>query len=243
MSLLVAYTRISSETQQENTSLENQYRRIQAYCELTGHRILCHFEETATGADINKRPVFKEALNVVFNGAADGIICMRLDRFARSTYDGLDVLRQLDNAGKQLVVLDLNLDTSTGIGRCMMTVLLAFAQLERDTIHERTQTGQKAVWEAGGYAFGRPPYGWDVDRVAKKLVINPTEQKVRALIFRWHYAEGMGPTAIARELNRHGIPAKSGGLWQMDVVRKMLSRGDNYINAHVMEFREDERAS
>lgn len=239
MSKLVAYCRVSSNGQQENTSLEYQMSKIKAYCELTGHTLAAEFHEVQSASGAKTRHFLREALELVLTGTADGIICMSLDRLARSTIEGLRIIAELERAGRQFVVLDLDLDTNTPIGRCVLTVLLSFAQLERDTIAERCRAGRKAIAEAGGYYAGRPPYGWNA--VDGKLVINELELTVRRLILRWH-ASGMGGTAIARELNRHAIPAKNGGLWLPDVVRKILRRGTNYKLNHVMQQIEREGA-
>jgi site-specific DNA recombinase len=240
MSLLVAYTRVSSEHQKDNTSLPLQLERIQAYCHAAGHLLIGHFEDVESASGKKVRPQFKRALDMVINGAAEGIVCMRLDRFARSTLEGLKVVQELNQSGKQLVVLDLNLDTSTPVGRCMLSVLLSFAELERETINYRTGEGRRKVIEAGGYAFGRPPYGWDA--VDKRLIPNPFEQTMLSLIFELR-DNGYSYKRIAKELNMRGVPAKSANKqWTYSTVRLILNR-QRYKLAHVMGEGEHGRAS
>lgn len=222
MAKLISYARISSETQRENTSLEQQSLRIAAYCLSQGHEIVEQLEDVESASGKKKRPSFEKALAMVYAGQADGIICMKLDRFARSTVEGLRIAAELKKRGKQLVILDLNLDTSTAIGECVFTVLLAFAQLERQTITERCTTGASAKKSQGGYAGGHPPYGWKTE--SKCLVKDPFQQKWRSCIFEW-YESGVSIHEIARRLNeKHQVPAKRGGKWDRNSIRQLLRR-------------------
>lgn len=232
MAKLVAYCRVSSDGQQQNSSLELQMKKIRSYCDYANHTVVAIFQEVQSASGEKERTEFGKALDFVCGDEADGIICSHLDRFARSALEGLSTVDKLHAAGKQLVVLNLNLDTTTPIGRCVLSVLLAFAQLERETIAQRCNAGTRAVLEAGGYAFGRPPYGWKA--VAKKLVIDPQEYQVRKQMFAW-FQSGMTCSDIARELNRQNIPSKDGGCWFPDSVRKIIKRGDNHKFAHSEE--------
>lgn len=233
MARLICYCRVSSENQQNNTSLTEQRKRIEAYCTATGHDIVSSIEETETASGEVARPGFDAALASIYSGAADGIICTRIDRFARSTSQGLKIAGELRKRDKQLVVLDSNLDTSTPTGRCVFAILLSFAQLERRTINERCASGRAAVAAANGYVGGRPPYGWRTS--GKRLYPLPEEQKVRRLILRWH-GEGMSLYRIANELNRHGVPTTKGGKWFMQSVKRVIDFARNgYRLAHLME--------
>lgn len=222
MARLVSYCRVSSEMQRDNTSLEVQQEKIEQYCAFSGHELVASFADAASASGKKIRPQFQAALWEVYSGEADGIICMKLDRFARSTIEGLEVAAELKRREKQLVILDLNLDTSTPIGECVFSVLLAFAELERETINERTRAGQRAVRDAGGYSAGCPPYGWDA--LGKSLVPNLDEQRVRSMIVDWSKDGRQTPSWIAKELNRLGIPAKRGGIWYPSSVQKILVR-------------------
>lgn len=235
MARLVAYCRVSTDGQADNSSLENQRVRIEGYCVGANHSIVAHFEDVETASGKRVRPNFQAALDMVYSDRADGLVCMRLDRFARSTMEGLQVASALQKAGKQLAILDLNLDTSTPAGRCIFVVLLAFAELERETIAERCQTGRKATAEAGGFAYGRPPYGWrsapTLDGKYKRLVPVPEEQAIRRLAAEWRNA-GMSYQSIADELNLREIPSKTGKRWAGGSVHLVLK--GSFKMAHLL---------
>jgi voltage-gated potassium channel Kch len=67
-------------------------------------------------------------------GETDGIIVARVDRFARSTMDGLEAIARITAANGRFVCLDLNLDTGTPEGMWALTMLLAFAEVTVTTV-------------------------------------------------------------------------------------------------------------
>lgn len=223
---LVGYVRVSSQTQEDNTSLGEQKERIEAYCKAYGHELLQIVEEVGSGKTMDQRPCFLEALDLV-KTQADGIIATKLDRIARNTRDVLalvdDVLKPLS---KYLVLLDLNVDTSSPTGRMILTIMSAVAQLERDVILERTKSGQKAKHEKGGYAYGAPRFGFKA--VEGQLAPNEQEQAVIDLIKR-HRKSGKSYNAIAIWLNGAGYKTKRGCQWRAEQVKQVLvkSKGKN----------------
>jgi site-specific DNA recombinase len=221
---LVGYVRVSSESQEDNTSLENQINRIKCYCEAFGHELVKVFKEVATGtkADKETRPVFNECIEYLKDNKADGIIALKLDRIARNTRDVLTLVEDiLDPQNKMLVLLDLQVDTSTPTGKMILTVMSAVAQLERDTINERTQGGRKNKSNNGGYAYGCPKFGYESKD--KELVVNDSEQETINLIKR-HRKSGKSYQKIANYLNLKGIATKQGKKWSSSVIYRICKR-------------------
>lgn len=84
----------------------------------------------------------------------DIIVVKSIDRLSRSTKDLLDITENIKSAGANLKILDLNIDTSTPVGECVLTILGAIAQMERTTIKERTAEGI-AIAKSQGKYLGR----------------------------------------------------------------------------------------
>jgi len=82
------------------------------------------------------------------------------------------------------------------------------AQYEREIIGERIRDKMAASKRRGKYMGGVPPLGYDVDREAKKLVVNPKETKLVRHIFKRFLSLG-SVTKLARELNENGHTTKS----------------------------------
>jgi len=218
---LVGYVRVSSESQEDNTSLQNQIERIEAYCMAFGYELVKVFKEVATGtkADIETRPIFNEAIEYLKQDNADGIIALKLDRIARNTLDVLRLVREtLEPQNKMLVLLDIQVDTSTPSGKMILTVMSAVAELERDMIHDRTQGGRKAKANNGGYAYGKPKYGYKTED--KELKEDSTQQETIKLIKR-HRKSGKSYQKIADYLNEQNIPTKQGKKWSSSVVYRI----------------------
>lgn len=218
---LIGYVRVSDKSQESNTSLKDQERKLKAYCEAMGHRLVKTYKEVGSGKDTEGRPEFQEAMEALQQ--ADGIIAVKLDRLARNTRDVLELVEDvLQPANKALVLLDLNVDTSTPTGRAMLTVMAAVATLKRDQINERCRNGRQAKKAEGGYIGGRVPYGYSLDSQSR-LVPNPTEQAVLDII-RKRSRRGHTLYSIAKYLNDKGHPTKTGAKWSHVAVGKLVER-------------------
>ncbi|MBH0156003.1 recombinase family protein [Fictibacillus sp. 5RED26] len=114
------------------------------------------FKEKLSGRKKDERPEFNKLLETVQSG--DYIVVTKLDRFARSTKDALNTIEYLNNKGVGLIVLNMGgdkIDTSTAIGKLMITVLSGIAEFEADMIKERQIEGIALAKERGVYK-GRP---------------------------------------------------------------------------------------
>lgn len=74
----------------------------------------------------------------------------KLDRLARSASKGIDLINSLLDKGIKVHVLNTGLMDDTPTGKLKRTMLLAFAEFERDMIIERTQEGRKISGNLGG---------------------------------------------------------------------------------------------
>jgi len=87
----------------------------------------------------------------------DEFVVCKLDRFARTATEGTGIVRDLVERGIRVNVLNMGIADNTPMGKMMVTVMLAFAEYERDMIVERTQSGKAARREADpAYTDGRP---------------------------------------------------------------------------------------
>lgn len=120
--------------------------------------------------------------------AGDTVVVKSIDRLSRSTKDLLDIVEQIRNAQANLHILDLKIDTSTAMGKCVLTILGAIAELDRKTIKERTAEGIAIAKSQGKYK----------GRKKGAISLRDTEAIKRFKIF---YNSGLTKSAIAREFN------------------------------------------
>ena len=85
----------------------------------------------------------------------DQLIVWRLDRLARSQLHLLEIAKEVEEKGAELVSLMDNIDTSTATGKMIFGILATLAEFERNLIVERSKAGQ-AIARKNGVKFGRP---------------------------------------------------------------------------------------
>jgi DNA invertase Pin-like site-specific DNA recombinase len=100
------------------------------------------------------RPEFSKLLQQLQEG--DTLVVTKLDRFARTTADGINTIKNLFERGIKVHVLNMGLVEDTPTGRLILNVMLAFAEFERDMIVERTQEGKAIAKQKLDFREGRP---------------------------------------------------------------------------------------
>ncbi len=145
---IYGYCRVSTRGQLDNNSLEQQQQEI-----LNRYDNAIILQEQYTGAKMD-RPIFNDLLNKLQNG--DMLIVTKLDRLARNTIEGIQIVESLFDKGVSVHVLNVGLLENTSMGRFFLTTLLAVAEMERNTIIERTQAGKDIARQRGDFKEGRP---------------------------------------------------------------------------------------
>jgi len=141
------YVRVSTKGQLDGNSIEEQIAAIQK--EYSDAEIVA---ESCSGA--KERPLFLQLISKCMPG--DKLIVTKLDRFCRTTKEGLGYIDVLKNKGVKVHILNMGLIEDTPMGDLITTCLLAFAQFERAQIIERTQAGKAIARTKPNYREGRP---------------------------------------------------------------------------------------
>ena len=110
-------------------------------------------KESYTGCT-TVRPVFTDLVNIIKSG--DTLVVTKLDRLARNTIEGIQIIQELFGKGVAVHVLNIGLLENTSMGKFFLTTLLAVAEVERNTIIERTQSGKAVARTKAGFKEGRP---------------------------------------------------------------------------------------
>lgn len=146
-SMKYGYCRVSTRGQLDGNSIEEQTERIKEY--YSDAEIVV---ESYSGA--KNRVIFNELLDKLCKG--DVLIVTKLDRFCRTTKEGLQFIDKLSEKGVKVHILNMGLIEDTAMGRLIVTNLLAFAEFERAMIIERTQSGKAIAKQKDDFREGRP---------------------------------------------------------------------------------------
>lgn len=141
---IYGYARVSTQAQ----DLESQIQALQN----EGCSEIISEKFTGTSTD---RPQLNQLMNQLQKG--DKLIVTKLDRLARNTKEGIELIEQLFNKDVKVHVLNVGLLENTNMGRFFLTTLLAVAEMERNMIVERTQEGKAIAKQNPNYREGRKP--------------------------------------------------------------------------------------
>lgn len=172
---IIGYARVSTKGQAlYGNSLEVQEQELRA----AGAEKI--YAEAYTGTKAH-RPQLERLLAEIQEG--DTVVVTKLDRIARNTKDGIEIIDKINDKGCKLHVLNMGLFDNTPTGRLMKNVMLAFAEFERDMIIARTSEGKEmAKSNNPDYKEGRPKKDIDMARADELL------------------AEGLSVSAMCKEL-------------------------------------------
>ncbi len=174
----IIYIRVSSERQIQGYSLEGQKRYLKEWCEFEGMTVIkIYVEPGKSGKSISGREVFQEMLSDIAAGQipVDYVVVFKLSRFGRNAKDILNSLTYIQRYGVNLICKEDGLDSSTSMGRMMITILGAVAEMERENILAQTMLGREEKAKQGGWNGGFAPYGYEL--VNGRLEVKEEEAK------------------------------------------------------------------
>jgi len=228
MKTAAAYARVSSHEQTQGTSLDSQVREAEKYASLKMLTLVTSLVDAGIsgGKPLASRPAGAQLTNLIESGQITNLIIAKLDRAFRSASDCLTTVEAWDKLGVSLHIMDLGgqaLDTGTPLGKFFLTVMAAAAELERNLINARCESGREAR-RSEGKRLGTVPYGYTTDNEGH-LVPDAHEQGAVHTLMRLHITN---PTwslnRLAVEMNRLGYTKRGGGRWDHKLTKTILNR-------------------
>jgi site-specific DNA recombinase len=207
------YTRKSTDEglDQEFNSLDAQREAAEAYIasqKSEGWVVLPdHYDDGGYSGGTMERPALKRLLEDIEDRRVDTVVTYKVDRLSRSLLDFTKIVETFERQGVTFVSVTQAFNTTTSMGRLTLNILLSFAQFEREIIGERIRDKIAASKRKGKYCGGMPVLGYDVDRTAKKLIVNEKEARLVRHIFK-RFAQVGSATLLAKELNKQGHRTK-----------------------------------
>ncbi|MFD0204881.1 MULTISPECIES: recombinase family protein [Saccharothrix] len=185
----VCYVRQSHYTD-ESTSSATQTTETHRWSNAYDIPILATVEDLHVSGDLDpfKREGLKEWLSDAPPHPWKTLVVSKLDRLVRSVVDALTLLDWLRERGKRLICIAEGIDSSNSMSEFMITLIAAFARMERERMRERFRSAKARLKEAGrwsgeGHLYGTMPVelpggGWilGLDQYAVKILHTLSEQ-------------------------------------------------------------------
>lgn len=223
----VGYVRVSTDMQAaDGLSLDAQTAAIEQYCAAHGYTLLKICKDVISGGK-DQRPGLANALDLL-SGSADILIVLKFDRLSRSIKHFCELYeRYFKDGRKELVAIRESIKLDSSLGRALVSILLVFAQMEREATGERTREAIRHL-RSRGYHFGKVPYGMRATQAPDNprfriLIEDPEEQAVLALLKQWN-AEGVTISEMASRLNADGVKPPQGEKWTKSLIYNLRLR-------------------
>ena len=157
---------------------------------------------------IDERPAFarlKEDILMAPDGSKpfDTVAVYKIDRFARKLKILLDIIDCFNQSEINFVSANESIDTSTPFGRAMLGIIGIVAELERETILERTQSGREQAALSGRSMSNSINYGYQKNPEGKPVILEEEAEVVRKIFNLFLF--GKSPEIIARQLTNEGL--------------------------------------
>ena len=186
-----------------------------------------YVDKGKSGKDMN-RPAFQRLIKDVEKGLIRRVIVYRLDRFSRSLLDFSSMMHIFEQHDVDFVSTKEKFDTATAIGKAMLSIVMVFAQLERETLQERITDNFHARVEQGWGMGGVAPYGLRREPITyhgirtKAFVGQEPEINTLVRIFHQYASTNISLSQLTAQLNAEGIPSPGGSLWDSSKISRLL---------------------
>jgi len=209
----------------KGVSLKVQRRMGADHCRLKNLQLVGVFTEPGTTGfrlPIAKRPVASAAIARAKELKAV-LIFYSLSRVARDTRELINLSKECEAAGVDLLSLTEPIDTASAIGRLFYRLIASLAEFYSDRLGEDIAAAMAYKKAARlNYAGRWPPFGYD--RRGDALFPNRKEHSAIRAMRRRRRDLGWSYRRIAAWLNDRQVRTKGGRKWQPSVVRKLIDR-------------------
>jgi DNA invertase Pin-like site-specific DNA recombinase len=226
----VAYARVSTRSDDQKNSFENQQKIFMERAEELGYYLVkqcgtngIYADRGISGKSIKNRTEFNKMMKDSNKGFFSQILTTNIARYSRDIVTLQDTVRELRKKDIGVYFLKENINTgdyAKNYGdEVMLNILGALAQNELIALSKGIQVGMRQAQREGKWT-SQPPFGYD--RINVFLTVNEKESKIVKQIFDWYVNDGFSLWKIASLLNEQGIPSKKNKKWQQATIGKLI---------------------
>lgn len=237
-----AYCRVSTDADEQENSLENQMSHYESLIKSNpDYEFAGIYSDFAISGFKEKRPGLQKMMSDARAGKIDLILTKSVSRFARNTAIVLEATRELKELNVGVFFELQNINTLSGEGELMLTILAAFAQAESESGSEMAKMVYRRKYEAGipvqylerSFGYSKTEEGYYIADEKEAFWV----RKIYEMI-----ADGYTVAAVTRFLNQQGIKTSGGAEWLnstvIRIVENEIYKGDYIMHKH---FVNDER--
>ncbi len=158
MKRVALYMRVSTVDQHPET----QTLDLRQLASQRGFEIVQEYTDRISGVKA-RRPGLDQLMRDARHGCFDVVLVWAFDRIARSVRHFLEIVDELNRLGIEFISFREQIDTGGPLGRAVIIIVSAVAELERNLIIERVRAGMRRA-RLEGRPIGRQPL--DLDRAA-----------------------------------------------------------------------------
>ena len=220
---VVAYSRVSTEHEDQINSLNNQKQFWEEFIKKNPEWEYAgmYWDEGITGTSIKKRTGFNQMIKDAKQNKFDLILTKQVSRWARNIVDSIQTARDLKKIGVGVYFLNDNINTLDPDAELRLSIFSTLAQEESRRISENVKFGHKQAMKNGIVFGNNRVLGYDI--INKKLVINQQEAEIVKKIFNWFINDNESLHGIVRKLNEQGITkGKIGGKIDHTTIKRIL---------------------
>ncbi|KYD30036.1 recombinase family protein [Geobacillus sp. B4113_201601] len=239
------YTRVSTDHEDQLSSLKHQEEYYIEYCHKKGYEIYKIYADEGLSGTSAKREKFLEMLHdagvdaiIKKNGRIEFelsdrkpkfemIITKDVSRFARNI-NAIEIVRALKRKGVYIFFENADLSTKMNDWEFRLGLFLLFSQQESIDRSKKVRFGKLQRAKKGHYKMSVVLFGYEYDKQNDKYVVNEEEAAIVREIFDMYTNQNKGTKIIAKELNQRGIKTRRGKKWDGEAVKRLLTN-EKYI--------------
>lgn len=218
------YARVSTDTNEQKKSLQNQVEHFEQYIKENPNwtYVKGYVDEGITGTSDIKRDNFMKMIEDARSGKFDLIITKEISRFSRNTLDSIKYTRELLSYGVAVLFINDNINTAMPDSELRLTIMASMAQDEIRRLSERVKFGMNRAIERGEILGNDMLYGYKKDKDTGVLNIIEDEAKVVRRIYELYAVEERSLSKIAKALNSEGLKTCQGKKWCISTISRMI---------------------
>ncbi|MDD3120682.1 MAG: recombinase family protein [Candidatus Gracilibacteria bacterium] len=219
MKRVAIYLRVSTQEQAtEGFGLDSQERILKSFVEANkdngwefGKSLIYKDEGVSGASNVEQRPALTKLKKDIIDGKIDIVLVWKIDRLFRKTRYLLEFIEFLKKYDVNFISKNENIDLKTHTGNLVLTMIGAIAEMERETIKERTMEGRVSKALQGYFVFGTTPFGYETyeDGKGLRLRVNEEEANLVRKIFDLFVNQKMTASATRTYLTSLNIGTRA----------------------------------